>query len=52
MWLRAGGAVALTEPALHTTTANWEHLEWHVHAAPRIAPGSTRTRAMGTARRG
>ncbi|RKH42171.1 glycoside hydrolase family 31 protein [Corallococcus sicarius] len=36
VWLRAGGAVALTQPALHTTDANWKHLEWHVHAAPEI----------------
>ena len=32
LWLRAGGAVALTRSAPHTTTANWEHLEWHIHA--------------------
>lgn len=36
VFLRAGGAVALTEPALHTTTANWRHLTWHVHAAETI----------------
>jgi alpha-glucosidase len=36
IWLRAGGAIALTRPALHTTTANWEHLEWHVHAGPDV----------------
>lgn len=36
VWLRAGGAVALTRPALHTTTANWAHLEWHVHAAAEV----------------
>jgi alpha-glucosidase len=36
MWLRAGGALALTEPALHTTSANWGHLTWHIHAAPRV----------------
>ncbi|RKG71680.1 alpha-glucosidase, partial [Corallococcus terminator] len=36
VWLRAGGAVALTRPAMHTTDANWKHLEWHVHAAPEI----------------
>ena len=36
MWLRAGGALALTEPAQHTTTANWAHLTWHVHAGPRV----------------
>lgn len=36
MWLRAGGAIALTKPALHTTTANWEHLEWHIHAGPDV----------------
>ncbi|HSP77530.1 MAG TPA: TIM-barrel domain-containing protein [Myxococcaceae bacterium] len=36
LWLRAGGAVALTEPAPHTTSANWSHLCWHVHAAERV----------------
>jgi alpha-glucosidase len=36
MWLRAGEALALTEPALHTTSANWGHLTWHIHAAPRV----------------
>ena len=36
VWLRAGGAVALTRPAKHTTSANWDHLEWHLHAAPEI----------------
>jgi alpha-glucosidase len=36
LWLRAGGALALTEPALHTTSANWSRLTWHVHAAPRV----------------
>ncbi|PTL85554.1 glycoside hydrolase family 31 protein [Vitiosangium sp. GDMCC 1.1324] len=36
LWLRAGGALALTEPAMHTTTANWSHLTWHIHAAPRV----------------
>jgi alpha-glucosidase len=36
LWLRAGGALALTEPALHTTSANWSHLTWHIHAAPRV----------------
>ncbi|WNG33762.1 alpha-glucosidase [Archangium violaceum] len=36
MWLRAGGALALTEPALHTTSANWARLTWHIHAAPRV----------------
>ncbi|CAM3281731.1 glycoside hydrolase family 31 protein [Corallococcus sp. ZKHCc1 1396] len=36
VWLRAGGAVALTQPAMHTTDANWKHLEWHVHAAPEV----------------
>jgi alpha-glucosidase len=35
LWLRAGGALALTEPP-HTTTANWSHLTWHLHAAPRV----------------
>jgi alpha-glucosidase len=36
VWLRAGGAVALTEPAMHTTDANWKRLEWHVHAASQV----------------
>ncbi|MFL5355626.1 glycoside hydrolase family 31 protein [Archangium sp.] len=36
LWLRAGGALALTEPALHTTTANWSRLTWHLHAAERV----------------
>ncbi|MDY7231023.1 TIM-barrel domain-containing protein [Hyalangium rubrum] len=36
LWLREGGALALTEPALHTTTANWSHLTWHIHAGPRV----------------
>jgi alpha-glucosidase len=36
LWLRAGGALALTEPALHTTSANWSSLTWHVHAAERV----------------
>jgi len=36
VWLRAGGAIPLTEPALHTTTANWGSLTWHVHAAPSV----------------
>jgi alpha-glucosidase len=31
MWLRAGGGLALTTPASHTTTANWAHLTWHLH---------------------
>jgi len=33
-WLRAGGGFALTEPALHTTTANWGALEWHLAPGP------------------
>jgi alpha-glucosidase len=36
LWLRAGGALALTEPALHTTSANWTSLTWHLHAAERV----------------
>lgn len=36
VWLRAGCAVALTEPALHTTSANWKQLTWHIHAAERM----------------
>jgi alpha-glucosidase len=38
-WLREGGGLALTEPALHTTTANWGALEWH------LAPGPNGVRA-------
>ncbi|HVE81626.1 MAG TPA: TIM-barrel domain-containing protein, partial [Myxococcales bacterium] len=34
-WLREGGGLALTEPRLHTTTANWDALEWH------LVPGQT-----------
>ncbi|AUX22644.1 alpha-glucosidase [Sorangium cellulosum] len=34
VWLRAGGAVALTAPRMHTQRASWEELVWHVHAAP------------------
>ncbi len=36
VWLRAGGAVTLTRPARHTTTANWDSLEWHLHAADEV----------------
>ncbi|MDY7230536.1 TIM-barrel domain-containing protein [Hyalangium rubrum] len=36
LWLRAGGGVALTRPAAHTTTANWDYLEWHIHAGPDV----------------
>jgi alpha-glucosidase len=36
LWLRAGGALALTEPALHTTSANWSQLTWCIHAAERV----------------
>ncbi|HEX8819646.1 MAG TPA: glycoside hydrolase family 31 protein [Archangium sp.] len=36
LWLREGGALALTEPALHTTSANWPRLTWHLHAAERV----------------
>ena len=36
LWLRAGGALALTGPAPHTTTANWSQLTWHVHAGPQV----------------
>ena len=28
--------MALTAPAVHTTTANWGSLEWHVHAAEEV----------------
>lgn len=33
MYLRAGEAIALTDHALHTTTARWERLSWLVHAS-------------------
>ncbi|MBM7118458.1 glycoside hydrolase family 31 protein [Archangium primigenium] len=36
MWLREGGVLALTEPALHTTSANWTHLTWHIHVGPQV----------------
>jgi alpha-glucosidase len=36
MFLRAGGAIALTRAARHTTTANWDTLEWHVGAGEEI----------------
>lgn len=31
VFLRPGGIVPLTEPALHTSGAMWDTLEWHVH---------------------
>ncbi|WP_437767781.1 glycoside hydrolase family 31 protein [Sorangium sp. So ce281] len=37
VWLRAGGAVALTAPRMHTTSASWEEITWHVHAAERVS---------------
>jgi len=36
VWLRAGGAVPFTQPALHTTDANWKALTWHIHAAAQV----------------
>ncbi|WP_437682516.1 glycoside hydrolase family 31 protein [Sorangium sp. So ce131] len=36
VWLRAGGAVAFTAPRTHTTSASWEEIVWHVHAAPAV----------------
>ena len=36
IWLRQGAAVALTEAAQHTTTANWKTLQWHVYAAKNV----------------
>ncbi len=36
MWLREGGVLALTEPALHTTSANWTHLTWHIHVGRHV----------------
>lgn len=35
-YLRAGGALALTAPAMHTTTASWAELTWHVHAGDSV----------------
>jgi alpha-glucosidase len=35
--LRAGGMLALTPSALHTSTADWSELEWLVHAGPEIS---------------
>jgi alpha-glucosidase len=37
VWLRAGGAVALTAPRMHTTSASWEEITWHLHAAERVS---------------
>ncbi|WP_437291293.1 glycoside hydrolase family 31 protein [Sorangium sp. So ce406] len=37
VWLRAGGAVALTAPRMHTTSARWEEITWHVHAAAAVS---------------
>lgn len=34
MYLRAGEAIPVTEPAPHTTSARWERLSWLVHAGP------------------
>ncbi|ADV68724.1 TIM-barrel domain-containing protein [Deinococcus maricopensis] len=36
LYLRAGGAVPLTEPAPHTTTARWAHLTWLIHAGDAV----------------
>lgn len=36
VFLRAGEAVPLTEPALHTTSADWPSLTWHLHLAPEV----------------
>jgi alpha-glucosidase len=36
MFLRAGSGIALTRAAKHTSSANWSHLEWHLHAADTI----------------
>ncbi len=36
VYLRAGGAVALTDSAPHTGEANWPVLTWHVHAADQV----------------
>ncbi|HEX2865220.1 MAG TPA: TIM-barrel domain-containing protein [Deinococcales bacterium] len=33
VWLAAGQALPLTEPALHTTSANWSSLTWNVAVA-------------------
>jgi alpha-glucosidase len=36
LYLRAGTALAVTQPAKHTTTANWTSLTWHVLPAQSI----------------
>jgi alpha-glucosidase len=36
MFLRAGSGIALTQPARHTTSANWAVLEWHIHVGATI----------------
>ncbi|MFC3862213.1 glycoside hydrolase family 31 protein [Deinococcus antarcticus] len=36
IFLRAGAAVPLTDPAPHTTTANWATLDWHLGLAEEI----------------
>jgi alpha-glucosidase len=37
MYLRAGGAVPLTDPAPHTTSASWSKVSWIVHAGAGVA---------------
>lgn len=36
IWLREGGAVALTAPAPHTESANWKAIDWYVHPGKEI----------------
>jgi alpha-glucosidase len=36
VWLRAGGAIPLTEPAQQTTTAHWSSLTWIIHASSAV----------------
>jgi alpha-glucosidase len=35
-YVRSGGLVALTRSTSHTTTANWQHIEWHINPSPRV----------------
>jgi alpha-glucosidase len=37
LFLRAGGGIALTKAALHTSSANWSSLEWHLAAAEQLS---------------
>jgi alpha-glucosidase len=35
-YVRSGGLVALTRSTSHTTTANWQHIEWHINPSSRV----------------